>query len=492
MKNINRVLKESSVKSGQVKILQFGEGNFLRGFVDEMIDEANERGFMDAEIIIVKPRNGSLPPHFMTQNNRYTTSLRGKEEVRNRIVSCVSKVYSCYEDYDSFMKLSCDSSLKFVVSNTTEAGIVFDFEDKYELEPPASFPGKLAKFLYERYKAFEGDRDKGVIILPVELIDDNGKALKKCIELLAEKWNLEEDFLAWLDESSVFCNTLVDRIISGYPRDEAEKLWKEWGYKDELIVTGEPFGLWVIESEKDISKELPLDKAGLPVIYTDNLKPYKKRKVRILNGAHTSFVPAAYLMGYDYVLEAVSDDVIEQFIVELLEQEVMPTLEMDKRELKKFAASVLTRFKNPYIKHELSAIALNSISKWKTRCLPTMQDYIDIYGLLPRRMIFSLAALLVYYRGSRDNQGRFFGYRDYRNCNGLKDTYEIRDDESVIEIFEKTAGLDIEEYAKTILSEERLWGVDLDDIIGVRNCVVEMMYMIIDDPKAAMRKIISK
>ncbi len=484
MKKIKYMFPDRKRAAGAgIKILQFGEGNFLRGFVDEMIDSAVEKGLMNAEIIIVKPRKGALAEAFREQDCYYTTSLRDKDQIRDRIIKCVSAAYSCYEDYSDFMKLTKDKDLRFIVSNTTEAGIVFDEKDSFCSEPPASFPGKLAKFLYYRYKAFDGDKNAGVIILPVELIDDNGAVLKDCIKKLSHKWGLGEGFDRWLDEACIFCSTLVDRIISGYPSDEAEILCEEWGYRDELIVVGELFGLWVIESEKDISEELPLDKAGLPVIYTDNIKPYKKRKVRILNGAHTSFALAAYLMGCKTVIEAMSDKVIKAFTKSLLYEEVIPTIEMDESSLKEFADSVLERFGNPYIRHEISAIALNSVSKWKTRCLGTMLDYIDIYGGLPIRLTFSLAALLVYYRGKTDEDGI---YRGTVNIYGYDVRYEIRDEKSVTDIFRNAAELEPEEYVHKILSKDELWGMNLLGINGLEEKVAELVKRIIRDPVDAM------
>lgn len=471
----------------KIKILQFGEGNFLRGFVDEMVDTVVDKGLMNAEVIIVKPRSGAVNPAFKDQDCYYTTSLRGKNGVVEKIIKCVSNIYSCYDDYDSFMKIAIDPSLRFIVSNTTEAGIVFDETDRFMDEPPASFPGKLAKFLYYRFKAFEGDRSAGVIILPVELIDDNGPALKECIKKLSDLWGLDNGFISWLDEACIFCSTLVDRIISGYPTEEAQNLWDDWGYKDELIVTGETFGLWVIESDKDVSDEFPLDKAGLPVIYTDDIKPYKTRKVRILNGSHTAFSLAAYLMGCDTVIEAISDKVIKAFVKEFLKNEVIPTIDMDKESLEKFSEAVLDRFANPYIRHELSSIALNSVSKWKTRCLCTMMDYIDIFGRLPDHLIFSLAVLLVYYRGKRDDDGIFKGNTI---CDGYSVTYEIKDDEKVIDIFENAASMELNKYVHTILKNEYLWGFSLLAIDGLENAVIDMAERITDDPRKAMLSII--
>ena len=301
-----------------VKVLQFGEGNFLRAFVDYMIDIANEQGKFNGDIVLVKPIEFGSLDRFHDQECQYTVQLRGivdgEPKRINRIVTSVADAVDAYGEYQKYADYAKLDSLRYIVSNTTEAGIVYDDTDRLEMEPPKSYPGKLTKFLYERYKHFNGAMDKGLVMLPVELIDDNGIHLKECVEKLAVLWNLEEGFKKWLDEACVFTSTLVDRIVTGYPRDEAEELCKEFGYQDNLIVTGEPFALWVIESAKDISKEFPLPDAGLPVIFTDNQKPYKQRKVRILNGAHTSFVLASYLCGNDIALESMQDELIFNFM----------------------------------------------------------------------------------------------------------------------------------------------------------------------------------
>lgn len=273
-----------------VRVLQFGEGNFLRAFVDYMIDIANEQGRFNGDIVLVKPIEFGSLDRFHEQECQYTVQLRGivdgEPKRINRIVTSVADAVDAYGEYEKYAAFAKLDTLRYIVSNTTEAGIVYDDTDRLEMNPPKSYPGKLTKFLYERYKHFNGAADKGLVMLPVELIDDNGIHLKECVLKLAKLWNLEEGFTAWLNDACVFTSTLVDRIVTGYPRDEAEELCKEFGYQDNLIVTGEPFALWVIESAKDISKEFPLPDAGLPVIFTDNQKPYKQRKVRILNGAH--------------------------------------------------------------------------------------------------------------------------------------------------------------------------------------------------------------
>ena len=435
MERMNKAL--SGKKERPVKVVQFGEGNFLRGFVDYMIDIANESGKFNGDIVLIKPIEFGSLDMFHEQDCQYTVSLRGivdgEPKVLNRVVTSVADVVDTYREYDKYNDLAKLDTLRFVVSNTTEAGIVFNPEDKFELNPPMTFPGKLTKFLYTRYTHFNGAMDKGLVMLPVELIDDNGIMLKKCVMQLIELWGLEDGFKKWVDEACVFTSTLVDRIITGYPKDEAESIWESLGYEDRILVTGEPFALWVIESAKDISREFPLPDAGLPVIFTDDQKPYKQRKVRILNGAHTSFVLASYLAGNDIVLESMQDDDIRNFMMKTIFDEVIPTLTLPEKELKDFAEAVITRFNNPYVKHALLSISLNSVSKWRARCLPSLLGYVEKYGKLPVHLTFSIAALMAFYTGNEIREKALIGHR-----NG--EEYKIMDDMQVLEFFKENSG----------------------------------------------------
>lgn len=451
-----------------VRVLQFGEGNFLRAFVDYMIDIANEQGKFDGDIVLVKPIEFGSLDRFRAQESQYTVQLRGIADGEakriNRVVTSVTDVVDAYGEYERYAAYAKLDTLRFIVSNTTEAGIVYDDTDRLEMTPPKSYPGKLTKFLYERYRHFDGANDKGLVMLPVELIDDNGIHLKDCVLKLAALWGLEDAFAAWLNEACVFTSTLVDRIVTGYPRDEAEELCREFGYQDDLIVTGEPFALWVIESEKDISAEFPLPDAGLPVIFTDNQKPYKQRKVRILNGAHTSFVLASYLCGNDIVLESMNDALILDFIKKTVFDEVIPTLTLPKQELIDFAEAVLTRFNNPYVKHALLSISLNSVSKWRARCMPSFLSYIEKEGRLPKHLTFSLAALLAFYTGSEIRDAALIGHRG-------DEEYRIMDDAAVLEFFAENSAKDAGEYAGLALANEDFWGQDLTALTGVREAV---------------------
>lgn len=451
-----------------VRVLQFGEGNFLRAFVDYMIDIANEKAGFNGSIVLVKPISFGKLDAFHQQDCRYTVMLRGlvdgKPVEMSRGITSVSDAVDAYGEYEKYAVYARLDTLRFIVSNTTEAGIVLDESDRFDLCPPNTYPGKLCKFLYERAEAFGYAADKGLIILPVELIDDNGIALKRCVKALARLWKLGERFEAWLDEACVFTSTLVDRIVTGYPRDEAETIWQKLGYEDRLLVTGEPFALWVIESEKDISAELPLPDCGLPVIFTDNQKPYKQRKVRILNGAHTSFVPAAFLCGYDYVLDAMNDGMIQTFMQKTLYDEVIPTLSLPKEDLMAFAEEVTGRFMNPYIKHALLSICLNSVSKWRARCMPSLLGYVEKEHKLPTHLTFSLAALMALYHGGRFKEGTLECLRDGQ-------PYTLRDDAAVLAFFAENGQKSAAELTRMFLSNTGFFGQDLTQVPGLEAAV---------------------
>ena len=454
--------------SRPVKVLQFGEGNFLRAFVDYMIDIANEKTDFNGSIVLVKPIAFGSLDRFHEQDCRYTVILLGLEDgqrvEKTRLITSVSDAVDAVSEYDKYAAYAREASLRFIVSNTTEAGIVLDREDSFDACPPRSYPGKLTKFLFERAEAFGYAPDKGLIILPVELIDDNGIMLKKCVLELAKIWNLGDKFISWLEKACVFTSTLVDRIVTGYPRDDAEQLWQTLGYEDQLLDTAEPFGLWVIESAKDISAELPLPACGLPVIYTDNQKPYKQRKVRILNGAHTSFVPAAFQMGYDIVLDAMNDPLVAGFMHDTLHEEVIPTLTLPKDDLLSFADAVTQRFRNPFIKHALLSICLNSVSKWRARCMPSLLIYQQQTGKLPPRLTFSLAALISLYRGGTLKDGKLECLRDGQ-------PYTLQDDAAVLAFFDENKATPAEALAKAFIEREDFFGPELKAVPGLEEAV---------------------
>ena len=480
-------IKEKAIKKEYpIKVMQFGEGNFLRAFVDYMIDKLNEKGDFNGGIAIVKPISFGSLDMFKEQNNLYTVLLRGKENGKvvndSRIITSVSKVLDCADDYNEYMSLAHLDTLRFIVSNTTEAGIVLDTNDTFE-DLPNTYPGKLTKFLYERYTAFNGAEDKGLIILPVELIEENGKKLKECVLALCDAWKLSEEFKTWLENANVFCSTLVDRIVTGYPRGYADKVFEELGYEDKLVDIGEPFALWVIESDKPIKDELPLDKIGLPVVFTDNHKPYKERKVRVLNGAHTSSVLAGYLYGLDIVRDCMSDAVMGKFIRNVVNDEIVPHVNLPIDEVKEFANSVFERFENPYIDHALLSISLNSVSKWKARVLPSFKDYYKNNGTLPKLITFSFAALLAFYSSNDLREDGLYAKRS----NG--DEYVIHDDKSVLEFFAENTGK--ADFAEMACKNADFWGEDMSLYNNFTNEVSYWYEKIITDTKEALKEVLA-
>lgn len=477
MNRLNAALAPAPIRP--VKVLQFGEGNFLRAFCDWMIDIANEKTDFNGSVALVKPINiGALFPAFKEQDFRYTVLLRGLVDgqpvEQSRVITSVSDAVDCYADYDRYAAYARCETLRYIISNTTEAGIVLDESDDFAACPPRTYPGKLTKFLFERAEAFDYAPDKGLVILPVELIDDNGVALRRCVKALAKAWSLGERFEAWLEEACVFTSTLVDRIVTGYPRGEAEAIWEKLGYEDNILVTAEPFGLWVIESARDLSEELPLPACGLPVIYTDNQKPYKQRKVRILNGAHTSFVPMAFQCGHDIVLQAMDDALIRNFMQRTLYDEVIPTLTLPKEDLTAFAEAVTGRFANPFIRHRLLDICLNCVSKWRARCLPSLLGYVEKNGALPPHLTFSLAAMMSLYRGG------VLGEDGKLRCRRGGEEYVLQDDLAVLKFFAENGETAPAALVNAFLSSEAFFGQDLTAIPGLEAAVAEALADILE------------
>ena len=470
-----------------IRVVQFGEGNFLRAFVDYMLDIANEKGVFDGNVAIVKPIAFGSLENFHKQNNNYTVVLRGKENGQTveekRVVTCVEQVVDCTEDLNGFLSLAELDSLRFIVSNTTEAGITLDEKDHFD-GLPETYPGKLTKFLYQRYQTFSGAMDKGVILLPVELIEHNGKKLKECVLALIRIWDLPAEFASWVEEACVFCTTLVDRIVTGYPRDKAAEICEKLGYTDCLLDVCEPFALWVIESDRDISKELSLDQIGLPVVFTDNLKPYRDRKVRVLNGAHTGSVLAAYLCGQSIVRESMQDPVIGQFFRRVVLDEIVPQVQLPKQEVLKFAESVFERFENPFIDHALLSISLNSVSKWKARVLPTFRDHFEAYGELPKLVTFSFAALLAFYRSSDLRQDGLYAKR----MDGTE--YAIHDDAAVLAFFADNCGKEDADYVAAVASNQDFWGEDMTAYPQFTQTVTRWLQALQTDPVQAVEEIL--
>ena len=449
------------------RVLQFGEGGFLRAFVLPMLDAANAAGALDTSVVVVQPIPQGLTAALDAQDGLYTLLLRGKADgqvVREaRVVTAISRTINPYADYAALLACARNPVLRFVVSNTTEAGIAYTGQDGYDDAPPASFPGKVTRLLHERFLHFAQAPDKGLVLLPCELIDANGDALRDCVLRTAAQWGLGQAFADWLTQHCVFANTLVDRIVTGYPRGEAEALWAEWGYQDDMADVGEPFGLWVIEGPESLADELPLHRAGLPVRFTRDVTPYKLRKVRMLNGAHTATVLAAYLAGFDTVGACMADPDTRAFLLHALRAEIMPTLALPRDELEAFAASILERFENPFNRHELLSIALNSVSKWRARILPTLRDHLRAHGTPPPLLAFSLAALLAFYRCQPTADG-------YRGMRG--DTpYPVADDAPVLAFFAAHGADSAEALTDAALRQTAFWGEDLTALPGLTAAV---------------------
>ena len=469
MKTVNEAV-EKKYGNYPEKVLQFGEGNFLRAFVDWMIDKANRDGIYQGSIVLCQPIAQGLKDMINAQDGVYTLAMRGAENgqpVENiEVITSVSRCINPYENYEDLMEIARSADLEVVVSNTTEAGIAYHEGDQLTDRPPVSFPAKVTAFLYERYKAFNGDPQKGLLFLPVELIDNNGAELKRIVLKYAEEWELGQEFTEWVNTANEFTSTLVDRIVTGYPRDEISYFEEKLGYKDNIIDTSELFNLWVIEGDKKWADKLPVHKTDANVIWTDDVKPYKKRKVRILNGAHTSTVLAAYLAGFNIVGDFMKDDTVRTFMNDVIYKEVIPTLDLPKEELESFAAAVNDRFANPYIKHNLLDIALNSCSKFNARCLPSLLGYVEEKGELPKCLTFSLAAFIKFYQGEWKD-GVYTGTRK----DGTQ--YPLRDDESVIRFFaDAWAENDAEKTAESVLSNKDFWsGKDLTEVPGLKDAV---------------------
>ena len=469
MKTVNEAV-EKKYGNYPEKVLQFGEGNFLRAFVDWMIDKANRDGIYRGSIVLCQPIAQGLKDMINAQDGVYTLAMRGAENgqpVENiEVITSVSRCINPYENYEDLMEIARSADLEVVVSNTTEAGIAYHEGDRLTDRPPVSFPAKVTAFLYERYKAFNGDPQKGLLFLPVELIDNNGAELKRIVLKYAEEWELGQEFTEWVNTANEFTSTLVDRIVTGYPRDEVSYFEEKLGYKDNIIDTSELFNLWVIEGDKKWADKLPVHKTDANVIWTDDVKPYKKRKVRILNGAHTSTVLAAYLAGFNIVGHFMKDDTVRTFMNDVIYKEVIPTLDLPEEELESFAAAVNDRFANPYIKHNLLDIALNSCSKFNARCLPSLLGYVEEKGELPKCLTFSLAAFIKFYQGEWKD-GVYTGTRK----DGTQ--YPLRDDEAVIRFFADTwAENDAEKTAESVLSNKDFWsGKDLTEVPGLKDAV---------------------
>ncbi|ETI88570.1 tagaturonate reductase [Clostridium butyricum] len=474
---LNRELYKNH-KSYPVKVIQFGEGNFLRAFVDWQIDKMNKEADFNGSVAVVQPLEGGLIHMLNEQDCLYTLYLQGiqngKATKTHTVIDCIDRAVDPYKDYNKYLELAEIPSVRFIISNTTEAGIVFENDDKLEGGCQKGYPSKLTALLYHRFKTFNGALDKGLNIIPCELIDRNGEKLKEIVLKYAEIWNLGDEFITWINTANTFFCSLVDRIVPGYPRDTIEEVRAELGYDDNLVDVGEVFHLWVIEGPQCLKEELPIEKAGLNVKVVDDMTPYRTRKVRILNGPHTAMVPVAYLYGLETVGETVDHEIMGQYVRELIFEEIVPTLDLPHDELVQFGNDIIERFQNPYVKHYLMSIALNSMSKYKTRDLPSLTEYLKRKGELPRKLVFSLAALIEFYKGKRGNED-----------------IKLADDEHILELYKNLwsecdgSESGLKTLVTKVLAYDRNWGMDLNEIEGLTQSVTDNLILI---EKAGMKE----
>lgn len=484
METLNYQVLENSGYKGYIlkdapeKVLQFGEGNFLRAFVNYWFDVSNEKVGWNGKCCLVQPIAPGLAKLINAQEGLYTLYLRGRQNGEKvdakRVISSVSRCLNPYEKegYDAMMQVAVSDDLEYIVSNTTEAGIVYDPACQPNDCPPSSFPAKLTQVLLARYNA----KKPGVVVLSCELIDNNGKELLKCVNQYIDQWGLDEGFKKWVNEDCTFCSTLVDRIVPGRIRDAAEvaRLEEENGYHDELIDVGEIFGVWNIEGPAWLEDKLPFKAAGLNCPVVPDVTPYKKRKVRILNGAHTGFVLGAYLAGFDIVRDCMHDDVIRNFMNKMLLEEVVPILPLDQEDCKQFAAAVEDRFNNPFVNHELVSISLNSTSKWRARNMPSLLEYVEKNGTLPTCLSMGLAAYIAFY--SNDIQGLTDKGLVCKRPAGNE--YTVSDDRWVLEFYNAHKDDDIPTLVHAVMTNEQMWGQDLTAVPGFEEVTVKNLTMI--------------
>lgn len=467
---LNRITAPGA-KAYPTKILQFGEGNFLRAFTDWIVQRMNKEIGFNAGIDVVQPLPNGMVEMLNRQEGLYHVYLKGIKEGQPvkeySLVECINRGINPYSEYEAYEQSFLNPEVRFVFSNTTEAGIAMDETDTLEMQPPRSFPAKVAALLYQRYRAFQGAADKGLIFFACELIDRNGDMLKKYVLQHAERWSLGDEFMEWVNQHCAFCNTLVDRIVPGYPKDEIKSIQEELGYEDNLVVVGEYFHFWVIEAPEWVQKEFPAVRAGLDVKFVKDMTRYREQKVLVLNGCHTGSYAVSYLSGLETVREAFEDPQVGRFMRELVNEEVLPVLEGTEEELKSFAHKILERFKNPYIRHLWQSIALNATSKWETRNLPTVLKYYKLTGTLPQKQVFSLAAMIAYFKGE---------------MNGMN--YPVQDDQWILDFYKEAwaacdgTPVSIQKLVEKVLALDKVWKQDLNLIPGLTAQVSHDLYLI--------------
>lgn len=449
------------------KVIQFGEGNFLRGFVDWIIWNTNKKTDFNASVVVVQPIEKGMVDVLNAQNGLYHLNLQGIDKGKSvdtvEEIDVISRGINPYRDFEDYLKLAEQPEMRFVISNTTEAGIAFDPECRFTDRPASSYPGKLVQLLYHRFEHFKGDPGKGFIIFPCELIFENGRHLKECIRQYIVHWNLGKEFSNWFENSCNVYSTLVDRITPGYPRDTVEELTARIGKEDKLLDKAEIFHLWVIEAPQEVSKEFPADKAGLNVMFVPSEAPYHERKVTLLNGPHTVLSPVGYLSGLNTVKECCEDEIVGKFVHKVMYDELMETLNLPKDEIKAFADDVMDRFRNPFVKHFVTSIMLNSFPKYKTRDLLGLKTYLERKGVLPQGLVFGLAAICTYYKGGKRGE----------------DEIVPNDDPKITELLSRLwETSDIDKVADGVLSADFIWDEDLHCVKGLKELLADDLRLI--------------
>ncbi len=462
MKPLNR--ENAKVKSYPERIIQFGEGNFLRAFVDWIVWKMNQKSNFNGSVVVVQPIEQGMVDMLNAQDCLYHLNLQGIDnghEVDSlELIDVINRGVNPYTDFDAYMELAENPDIRFVVSNTTEAGIVFDPACRLRDSPAKSYPGKLTQLLFHRYRYFGGDKSKGLLVFPCELIFHNGRELKRCIEQYIELWELGDEFGRWFETSCGVYSTLVDRIVPGYPRETIGEILEKIGLEDKLVVKGEIFHLWVIEAPESVAKEFPAHKAGLNVLFVPSEKPYHDRKVTLLNGPHTVLSPVGYLSGLDTVRECVEDKLIGAYVHKVMYDELLETLDLPRKELEKFAGDVLDRFRNPFVKHFVTSIMLNSFPKFKTRDLPGLKTYLARKGHLPKGLVLGLAGIITYYKGGRRGGDEIVPNDDAAIVSLLKDLW---------------ATGDVRKVTDGVLGADFIWGEDLRRVAGLTDMVASML-----------------
>lgn len=479
---MERLNRKSAPQAKQYteKVIQFGEGNFLRAFIEWIIWKTNQKTDFNGSVVVVQPIEKGMVSWLNEQDGLYHLNLQGLQNGQPvnslDLIDVISRGLNPYEDFEAYLKLAEQPEIRFVISNTTEAGIAFDPACKLTDKPASSYPGKLTQLLYHRFQYFKGAADKGLIIFPCELIFENGKHLKECIREYIKLWNLGEEFSAWFENACGVYSTLVDRIVPGYPRDNAAELCERAGYDDHLLDKAEIFHLWVIEAPKEVAEEFPADKAGLHVLFVPSEAPYHERKVTLLNGPHTVLSPVGYLSGLNTVKECCEDPEIGQFVHKVMYDELLPTLNLPEAELLQFAGDVVERFRNPFVKHFVTSIMLNSFPKFKTRDLPGLKTYLERKGELPKGLVLGLAGICTYYKGGKRGE----------------DEIVPNDDPKIMELLKNLwATGDVRKVAEGVLADDFIWGENLNAIPGLTDLLAADLAIIqAEGMRAAVKSIL--